>query len=253
MKKTRVLALLLVLAAMLTALSSCGLTPTSAIANAEKALTKAPYKIEMEMDLTCADKTYASIIEAMNTEMTMFVDGDNFQMGVSATGVDMTVTYVDGTAYSSMSAFGQIVRQKATLTEEQKAEFLEKNGASVGVDAIDFGSLSMTKDEDGDKIITCTELPEEALNELMESTLGDMGAGEISMTAKDVKMTIELDDGKYDTVTLTLTYVMTVAGETVEIGARIELEYDYGDDAKTVTAPKDADTYETADYEDIFG
>ena len=253
MKTTKILALLMAIATLLCALTSCGLTPASAIAKAEKALAEAPYKIKMEMDLTCADKTYASIFEAMNTKMTMFVDGDNFQMGLSMSGVDVTVTYVDGTAYYSMSAYGQSVRQKVTLTEEQKAEFMEKNGASVGVDAVDFSSLSMTKDEDGDKIITCTELPEAALNELIESTLGDMATDGISMTAKDVKMIVELDDGKYDTVTLTLTYVMTVAGQTVEIGAVIELEYDYGDDAKTVTAPKDASSYQTADYEDIFG
>lgn len=118
MKTTRIFALFTALVLLLLALTSCGLTPAAALANAEKALSRAPYKLEMEMKLTCADKTYATIFEAMNTEMTMFVDGDNFCMDADVAGMDMTVTYADGTAYYSMSAYGQSVRQKVTLTEE---------------------------------------------------------------------------------------------------------------------------------------
>ena len=64
-------------------------------------------------------------------------------------------------------------------------------------------------------------------------------------------MTAEIEDGKYESVTVDCEYAITMNNKTYVIGMTVELEFDY-DESFEITAPTDVYEYKDVNFEDII-
>lgn len=255
MKIKRIIGLLLIFSVIACMLTSCSETPAQVISKADKALTSKPYQVDMDMELTCGDKTYGSIFEGMENDVKMFVDGENFSMELDMMGMKADVIFAENTAYFSMSMFGQTVKQKAAVTELQRDEIFEDYGATSEFKPSDFTDISMETNDDGDIVITCTGIKTDVLSDYVDKQLEDMGMGDldidINLAIDNVALEIVIDDGKYESLSVSMTMNYDINGEEIEVGAEVSLEFDY-EAGKAITPPADKDEYEEASYDDIF-
>ena len=87
------------------------------------------------------------------------------------------------------------------------------------------------------------------LNDMIKDATTALG-GEVEVT--DVTYGITLKDGKYESMTMTCQYTVTVAGETSNINFTVGVDFTYGDFAK-VEVPSDASSYQEVSYSDLIG
>lgn len=256
----KVLSALLALVVVLTAfgmLASCeAVTAASAIKKADTALTEAPYTITVSMDFESDNAQLNTVFDAMSMEIPMTVDGENMYMDMSMevmAGVSASVkmTVFDKVLYYDMAVAGQTVKMKATMNDEDYAEFLEENSAEMPIDAAQFETLTL-ETKDGKQVVTCTGITEEGLkemNELLGESLSAMG---YEAAVGDLSYVITLADGKYETMALTAAYSITVEGQTYTVSMTMNAAFSYKDVAP-ITAPADADQYTEADLDDLLG
>ena len=64
-------------------------------------------------------------------------------------------------------------------------------------------------------------------------------------------MVVEIENGKYDTVTVFAEYSIVVSGKTYSVGMTVELEYEY-DEKFDVSVPADASEYLDADIDSLI-
>ncbi len=228
---------------------------TSTLEKADKALTEAPYTVTMSMDFECDDETINAVFEALKMEIPITVDGENMSMDMSTEIMSISIgtkmTVVDKVLYSYTSAAGQEVKMKCTLNDEQLKDFVADNTAEMPVDYVNFGSLTM-EEKDGKQLITCADITTEgltALNDLMAESFKALGA---EAAVGDLSYIITLSDGKYESMAMVCTYSVTIEGETFTTTMSMNARFDYKDIAP-ITAPADADDYQSVDYSDITG
>ena len=257
MKKIISIALLIAMLAMsVCAFASCeAVTAASAIEKADKALTEAPYTMNLAMNFSSDNAEVNSMLEVMNMEIPMTIDGDNvaMSMAVETSGmkISLDMTILGSTLYYNMDFLGQSMKMKTTMTEEQYKDLMEDSNTEMPINATNFETLTL-ETVDGKQVITCTGITAEgieALNEIMNESVSDMGA---EAAIGDISFVITIADGKYETFDLKVTYAVTVEGETITSTLAMKATYGY-QDVKPITAPADADTYEEVDYEDIMG
>lgn len=258
MKKIISVVLLIAMIAMSTCLfASCeAVTAASAIEQADKALAEAPYTVTMSMDFECDNAEMNAIFDAMTMEFPITVDGNNMKMNMSldimegvSTSINMTV--VDKVLYYDMDVMGQAMKMKATLNEEQYKEFLEDNNTEMPVTPENFATLTL-ETVDGKQVITCSGITDEGLTELnkvLSDSLTAMGA---DAAVGDISFVLTIADGKYESMALTASYSITVAGETYNVAMTSNAKYSY-ENVSPITAPADADKYTEMDYDDLLG
>ena len=254
MKKFLSLALALMMIVSLFAMTSCEKEPKEQLEAANKALTEKPYTMTMKMNLTADNSDVQEILDAMNVEVPVTIDGNNMfldmTMDMMGQSVAMKMTLVDKVLYYNMDLAGMAMKMKATLNDEQLADFVNKNGAEMPVDYTMFAELKSEK-KDGKTVITCTGINDEgkkALNDELASSLGDMGKA----TVGDLSYNITLKDGKYESMDLSCTYTVTVSGVSVSVTMKIGATFAY-DKVAAVTAPADAAEYKEVDYSEMMG
>ena len=250
----RILSVVLLLALCVSMITSCD-SVTSALSKADKALQEAPYTVTMSMDFDCENATLDAVFDAMTVEFPVTVDGENLYMDMSTevmgfkTGISVTV--VDSVVYSKTEILGQSVRCKATLDAEQMEEYLRENNTELPVTSENFETLTVEK-ADGKQVITCTGITTEgltAMNELLSDSLTALGA---ESAVGDLSLVITLADGKYESMALTASYSVTVAGETHTVSLTMNAKYSY-EGVQPITAPTDADSYEDVSFDEIMG
>ena len=256
----KILSVALMIAMILTSVclfASCeAVTAASAIQKADEALAKAPYTMTVSMDFESDNAEMNQIFDALTMEIPVTVDGENMLMNMSMEimeGMSATIkmTVFDKVLYYDMDVAGQTVKMKATMNEEDYAEFLKENSAEMPVDPEQFETLTL-ETKDGKQVVTCTGITEEgrkALNDIMGETVGTMDA---SATLGDLSYIITIADGKYESMALSVSYSVTVAGQTVNVSMSMNAKYAYGDVAP-ITAPADASSYTEADLDDLLG
>ena len=222
---------------------------------------KAPYTIDLDMSFTSDNSDMNKIFENMeNVDLELAKDGDNYQikmeMDMEGVGADMLYTIIGDTIYlkADVEYMGakDSVKNRATLTEDEKEEFLGDNSMSSDITAADFATVEMEYIDD-EMVITCKDLKDEAraeLKDMIGDQLGQLNGATVNV--ENVKLVCEIDDFKYDTCVLTCDYTITYLTETYTISMRMEMEYDY-DDIIAVVAPSDASTYKEVDFDDITG
>lgn len=258
MKKIVSTLLLIAMVAMsVFAFASCEpATAAEALSRADKALTETPYTVTMSMDFNTDNAELNAVFDTMSMEFPITVDGDNMAMDMSmalaegmSAGIKMVV--VDQVLYYDMSLFGQNVKMKATLNEEQYKEFMAESNAEMPIDPSNFATLTMEK-VDGKHIITCSGITDEGLtemNKLLSDSLTAMGA---DAAVGDLSFVITVNEDKYESMALTAAYSVTVEGQTYTVSMTMNAKYTY-EEVAPITAPADADTYEEVSFEDLMG
>ncbi|MBQ4136349.1 MAG: hypothetical protein IJD73_04705, partial [Clostridia bacterium] len=157
----------------------------------------------------------------------------------------------DKVLYYDMAVAGQNVKMKATMNEEDYAEFLKENSAEMPVTPEQFETLTLETKE-GKQVVTCTGITEEgrkALNDILGETMGSIDA---SAAIGELSYVITISDGKYESIAMSVAYSVTVAGETVNVSMSMNAGFSY-ENVSAVTAPADASSYTEADLDDLLG
>jgi hypothetical protein len=210
----------------------------------------------MSMDFNTDNAELNAVFDTMSVEFPVTVDGNNMAMDMSmalAEGMSAAIkmTVVGQVLYYDMTLFGQNVKMKATLNEEQYKEFMEDSNSEMPVDADSFETLTM-ETVDGKQVITCSGITTEgltAMNDMLAEALTSAGA---DASVGDLSFTITIDDGKYDTMALTAAYSVTIAGQTYSVSMTMNAAYNY-ENVQPITAPADADSYEEVDFSELMG
>jgi len=256
----KILSAVLVLAMILTGaclFTSCeAVTAASALEKADEALTKAPYVMTMSMDFESDNAQMNTVFDALSMEIPITVDGENLLMNMSmdvmeGVSASIKMTVFDKVLYYDMAVAGQTVKMKATMNEEDYAEFLKENSAEMPVDPNQFETLTL-ETKDGKQVVSCAGITEEgrnALNKILGETTGSIDA---SATLGDLSYIITISDGKYESMALTVAYSVTVADQTVNVSMTMNAKYSY-ENVSPVTAPADASSYTEADLDDLLG
>ena len=251
------LLLIAMVAASVFAFASCEpATAAEALARADKALTETPYTVTMSMDFNTDNAELNAVFDTMSMEFPITVDGDNMAMDMSmalAEGMSASIkmVVVDQVLYYDMSLFGQSVKMKATLNEEQYQEFIAENNAEMPIDPSSFATLTMEK-VDGKHVITCSGISDEGLNEmnkLLSDALTAMGA---DAAVGDLSFVITVNEDKYESMALTASYSVTVEGQAYTVSMTMNAKYTY-DNVQPIVAPSDAASYTEADFDDMLG
>ena len=143
------------------------------------------------------------------------------------------------------------MKMKATMNDENYKEFIEENGAEMPVDSAQFESLTL-ETVDGKQVITCSGITTEGLTELnkvLADALTEMGA---EAAVGDLSYILTIADGKYESMALTVSYSVTVAGQTYTVSMTMNAKYTYAD-VEPITAPADADKYTEVNFDEILG
>lgn len=256
----KILSAVLVLAMVLTGaclFTSCeAVTAASALEKADEALTKAPYVMTMSMDFESDNAQMNTVFDALSMEIPITVDGENLLMNMSmdvmeGVSASIKMTVFDKVLYYDMAVAGQTVKMKATMNEEDYAEFLKENSAEMPVDPSQFETLTL-ETKDGKQVVSCAGITEEgrnALNKILGETTGSIDA---SATLGDLSYIITISDGKYESMALTVAYSVTVADQTVNVSMTMNAKFSY-ENVSPVTAPADASSYTEADLDDLLG
>lgn len=263
MKKFKLISLLIIAVMVLGCLASCGeVTTEEMIAKADKALLNGAYSADVEIAFTTDNPMLKEIFAALNAmEMEFAYSNGNAKItsGMNTEVYGMTVeseaqyVVVDDVIYlkNSVSVGGEstVVKQKANVTDLEKEDFLSENVASMDVTSTDFETVER-KEVEKTTVISCEGLKQEAeasLNELMKDMLGELDG---SISVKNVKLVVEIENGKYDEVKLSCDYVITAEGESVTFGFVMTMDYDF-DETVVIEAPQDASSYETVDFSEL--
>ncbi len=257
MKKIISVLLLIAMVAMSACMfASCeAVTAAAAIEKADKALTESPYTVTVSMDFDCDNAQLNAVFDAMSMEIPVTVDGENMAMNMSTETMGMTMgvkmVVVDKVLYYDMSLMGQNMKMKATLNEEQYKDFVQENGAEMPIDSTSFETLTL-ETVDGKQVVTCSGITTEGtaeLNKLLADSLTAMGA---EAAVGDLSYVLTIADGKYESMALTVSYSITVEGQTYNVSMTMNAKYSYAEVAP-ITAPADADKYTEVNFDQIMG
>ena len=265
----KLLALVLFIALMCSALISCDLfqeepevyveTAEDVIEKADAALLKAPYKMTLNMEYESNNSEINTRISPLSMEIPVIIDGENMamdiQMKLNGSYVDVRAIVADKVMYYYAVTPGEIVKIKANMNDEQYEELLKDTDPGLTVGTEDFGELTL-EEKDGEKYISGGQITEkglEKLNDIMDEALGDVSdrmKGDISIT--DATCNVVIAGGKYRFMEAVYTYSQNFAGSIYTITVRMVAEFSYYN-IEPVTAPYNADAYTEYDYDDLVG
>ena len=251
MKTKRIIALAISVAILVCMLVSCsGVSAAQMVEDADKALLNTPYKLDMDMEVTCNDKEFSKYFTDFNIDSEMYVDGQNCQMKLNIAGLGMDVTCVENDAYCIISLFGQDVKMMASVTEEQRSEIFDlANSVDTNLGVVDFDNVSMSENDKGQFVITCTGLKIEAVDKYIEQyELGD----DTDVSIDDITVEAVIEDGKYVSMSVIAECEYEFSGKAVVCEMKTVMEFDY-ESAKKIKAPSDANAYTKVDFDELFG
>ena len=254
MKHTRIISVFLALVLILSTLTACSRTPEELVANADKALSKKPYTVEIEVDYYSANSTVSGIFEQLERlDSNVYVDGKDIK-AVSDLSINdgdtenrflNVYTVKDGVVYLyteyHTGEYKQEFKNKA-VTDEANTKLLMNDIFIIGdISIADFSTVTLEK-RDGENVIVCTGVSESRLISLEKALAKQMESTSEGIKADKVEMTIEIDGGKYDTITVKCDYTVTIQGVKYPVSMSVELEFDY-DERFEITSPADAHEY----------
>ena len=263
MKFKKIISLITATSILALSLASCGKTPESLMEKANKKLDRLDHTVELGVDYTAKEQEMQTLFEELeNVNTKLFFSGDSVSIEnrTSMNTVAGETTFfndcvmIDGMVYASSGyktpTGGNSNKLKQEITDEQKQTLLEKTGLIIGIGIENFADVTLDK-IDGEYLLTCTGAYEELnirLEKLMASQLQDAVE---KVSVKNVRMNVEIEDGKIDTVTVKCDYSVVLKGTTYSVEAEYELEYDY-DDYFKVEAPSDANEYHYTEFDKIL-
>ena len=263
----RIFSLLLILAITFTCLISCDpISSEEMIKAADAALKENAYTVEIDIDYTSDNTDLNNIFKTLeDMKIEMAVNGENskldLEMMVDVEGilmaVDMEYVLIGNKLYlkSNMNVAGYSTgsKVKTTLTEENLRDFASDTGIMHGMTSADFDSLEASLTEDG-MVIKCNGIRSDAMSELDSFITDQFDDIDITCEIKNVCLTVEIEDGKYDTTTLSCDFSVVQDGSESLVHMEIAMEYDYEDDDESIviSAPSDPSSYNEVTYEELM-
>ena len=220
-------------------------------------------KTEMNMDMKLAIPSIISYdistditVSQKQTDTALYLDMRmEMDMGVLGSG-STTMLYDGATLYMATEAAGETAKSKCDV---DKANFEEQLGsASVSANTDWSGMTDLVnatiEKKDGKFIITATEVGDA----FRDALLGQSGSGDMvnisALTLSEASVTFVVQpDGFCESATVTMKGSMVSEGITMTLEIVAEMTYTALPADFTVSAPQDADTYETVTPEDMFG
>lgn len=251
----KILSLVIALTLFCTMFVSCSDDPQALIEKANAALNEVPYAATLKFNFETNNEELNEVFSMMNLEIPTVIDGNNFAMNMSMDimGLSMAIdaVIVDMVMYYDIEMFGESVKMKATMTEEQYQSFIEDNNAQLLLMPDDFSEMTV-ESKDGKKYITCSGLSEDGIKELNDLVAEQIDSFNATADISEVAYTITLSNGKYESIDLHCVYAVTVYGETTTVTFDADMEYSY-DNIAPITVPENADEYEEVDPSEILG
>ena len=265
----KAVALSLVLTMALAFLTSCSRDYGKAKKKADEALTKQAYTVDVELDFECDDDTVSGVFEQLENastklyfkdgyfkaEDTLIISYENNGQAVT-TAFKMTYTSLAGIIYSNMiytsgGTQQRDVKSKAVINDELLGAFAGRLAFIGELSGEYFGEATKGK-RGGESFIVYSGANDGARVILEEAMAKKLEGSSDSVELKDARLTIEIEDGKYDTVTVECEYEITMQGKAYPVGAEIELDFGYGE-SFDISVPADADSYGSTELENIIG
>ena len=257
----RIIALILAMALCLS-LASCKSKKKNKDDN--NAASAEPYEISVNVSYRCEDATVSKIFEQIGGAMiNIAVDGDKLKLessldidyGDGANSFTETYVIADGEVYMLVSYDSDdkasTVKNKAEITDEDKATIYNRVSVVGGVSTSDFKNYSV-ENLGSKEIRTYTNLTEEGKIKLENIMLRQLEGAPELVTSGAAEMKVTTVDGKYDSVTIACTYEITIAGGVYTVEMTAEMDYDYRG-STSVKVPEDADEYYYVTKDKILG
>ncbi len=255
MKKFTSILLALVLVVSMFALTSCEKKAEELLSDADKFLAENPYTTNMKMNFSSDNAEMNEIFKMMNMEVPVTVDGNNLSMDMSMDmmGETMTIkmTVVEKVLYYELGFAGESQKMKANLSDEQLKDFMVDQSVEMPVGYSQFAELKVEK-KDSKTIITCEGITDEGKKALNDEIATSLEGLDCTSEIGNLSYVITLKDGKYESMDLSCTYSVTAEGETVSLTMGIGATFAY-ENVSAVTAPADASSYTTVNYDDLMG
>ena len=241
MKLKRFIGFSLVLVLLISVLAGCkAAEPAVLVASAELALEEAPYTVNATVEYTSPDESMSAIIKSFsNPTIKVAVDGERFRAQMDIKNGDtsnyIVYTYVDGFLYTQWQENGVTYTDKEEYTKEDKDALATSLGSGAGVGILDFENVSSKRDGKVD-VISCDRIKAESLGSLISSLEEQLTSINATVEIKDAALTMEIQDGKYQSTVLTCEYYITTELDSYVINMTYTTEFDY-ESGVAISAP----------------
>lgn len=259
--KTKFTALLLLISILALVFAACSdKTVEEMIDEADEILSDSAYSIDVDVSYVCDDEVKDIFDQLGAAEIGVYVDGGKMRIenetviNYGEGDVIFNTQYVmlDGVVYAdlkyNLDGYDRLSQAKAYISEAQRDELFQKQSVACGITADDFTDVSISKD-DGDVII-CTTAKDEILSELEYILIYQLEGASDTVAIKSATLTIELDDGKYGTVSLNCAFDVRIMGSLYSVTMNVEMEYNYG--GVSVTEPEDTLSYGVVSFDELM-
>ena len=261
MKKTKIVALILLLSMLTIILASCsGKTAEELLASADKRLETKAYSVDVEIEYTTFDYAVEKIFEQLGeTEVEVYVNGDKMRIenesvinyGEGEVLFHNRYVVINGVVYAdisyTMDGYDNISKAKAPITEEERLTLFEKKSVACGIKADDFTTVAL-HERDKETVI-CTGLEDGTDVALEYIMINQLEGAADKVDLVDASLTIEMDGGRYDTVLLSCTYNVWISGTSYKVVMDVEMDYDY--DGVRIVTPANTELYNEISFKDI--
>ena len=260
MKKIRILSIVLCTILLLSVLVACDVSDVIANVNVGKPTVESaiinlrtlPYKLTMTQKTEYSGTMFAGYSKE-ETSVT-YVDGNNYYMQFTESGMDTEITLFDGVLYTNI---GGEYKYKQTIPMDEFEEALQEFVQIYDVTSFEeenFANVKKVENADGSVTYTYSNMSGE-LENFLNNSFGDLA--DITIDNDSVVYVFTIDsNGRliYSTMNLEFTVTMSamLGGLSTTATSYITAEYDY-DDIKEIVAPEDADEYVELEDGNLFG
>lgn len=266
MKLKKILSLAVVLATLLSVLTSCGKSFGDRMQMCEKHFRSNQSKVDISLELCCLDEELSGACrELQRNKTTIYFDGTKFkavnEIGMSV-GEDeyyfnTVYTGVNGAFYSHTTyshADGAQTGDKkswASVSADELKALASRICLVGGVTADGFGSVSETKLGKKSFSAKYTD-PSDSVRSAVEKMMTRLFEGACeSVSAKNATLTVNLKDGHYESAVVECEVDVVINEKTYTVGAVVRLSFSF-DDTVTVTSPSDFSDYQKQTIENIL-
>ena len=259
MKNTiRIISLLLALVICIGCFAACDKNGGNGDNVVEEVPQSDNYVADVQIKFATNDDKMKAAVDAMSSNATINVNGDNFDVYTSSKVNDNTATnkytLVDGMLYYSASlSLGEHTvseNKKAEFAGADKEELIADITSTVRIDAGDFYVVDMT--QNGDKVTyICSDAFEEAKADVASLVADRFAAIGATVAVSGIEYHLETEGERNVSSILSCDYVITLGGVDYEITMRLYTTYDY-DATVAVCAPENADGYVSVPYSEII-
>ena len=244
-------ALILVLILAMSCLASCDFFKDD--------LQMDKYVANVRMVFATDDANMKAAIDIMSASSVLTVDGDNISVETNSvindTSLQDSYTYVDGVVYHSTKItlddkFAASF-EKADMPAENRDALISKIGTGANITLSDFEVQEMTTSGDSNEY-ACSEITDEA-RESLQAVFASRFAGlDAVVQLNEAEYILETYKGRTSSSILSCHFTIIMNGKSFDVTVHTYYDYDY-DAIINISAPQDADKYNTVSYEDIIG